>query len=277
MDTTTAAFDWTTVAAGWDVHRTHVETMKANVSRHLLAHLDLQPGESVLELAAGTGEFALELSRAVGPGGRVVASDVAPGMVELLAATLAGAANVEVAQLDALHTGLPDASVDAALMRMGLMLVDDPLAALRECRRVLVDGGRIGVAVWAGPEHNPWVTYVGMAAMMNGLVSGGPPTGPGGLFSLANPVVLEQTVRDAGFVDVVVDEVPTVSTFATPDAYFDTVTALAGPLSSAINGAPEATRLAVRKSAIGLAEAHSTGNGLVLPGRALVCTAVAGA
>jgi SAM-dependent methyltransferase len=277
MDTTTSTFDWTAVAPGWDVHRTHVETMKASVSRHLLARLDLRPGERVLELAAGTGEFALELSRAVGPGGRVIASDVAPGMVELLRATLAGAVNVDVAQLDALDTGLPSAGVDAVLMRMGLMLVGDPLAALRECRRVLVEGGRIGVAVWAGPEHNPWVTYVGMAAMMNGLVSGGPPTGPGGLFSLADPAALEQTARDAGFVDVAVDDVAIVSTFATPDEYFDTVTALAGPLSTAISGAPEATRLAVRRSAIGLAGAHSTGNGLVLPGRALVCTAVAAA
>jgi SAM-dependent methyltransferase len=277
MDTTTRAFDWTTVAAGWDEHRTHVEAMKADVSRQLLARLDLRPGERVLELAAGTGEFALELSRTVGPGGRVIASDVAPGMVELLRATLAGAVNVEVAHLDALDTGLPSAGLDAVLVRMGLMLVDDPLAALRECRRVLVSRGRIGVAVWAGPEHNPWVTYVGMAAMMNGLVSGGPPTGPGGLFSLADPAVLEQTARDAGFVDVAVDEVATVSTFASPDEYFDTVTALAGPLSTAISGAPEATRLAVRRSAIGLAGAHGTGNGLVLPGRALVCTAVADA
>jgi SAM-dependent methyltransferase len=277
MDTTTTAFDWTTVAAGWDVHRTHVETMKADVSRHLLDRLALQPGERVLELAAGTGEFALELSRAVGPSGRVIASDVAPGMVELLRATLAGTANVEVAHLDALDTGLPSASLDAVLMRMGLMLVDDPLAALRECRRVLVPGGRIGVAVWAGPEHNPWVTCVGMAAMMNGLVSGGPPTGPGGLFSLAKAATLERTARDAGFTDVVIEEVATVSTFATPDEYFDTVTALAGPLSTAISNAPEATRAAVRTSAIGLASAHSTGNGLVLPGRALVCTAVAGA
>jgi SAM-dependent methyltransferase len=158
---------------------------------------------------------------------------------------------------------------------MGLMLIDDPAAALRECRRVLVPGGRIGVAVWAGPEHNPWVTYVGMAAMMNGVVSGGPPTGPGGLFSLADAAVLDRFLLEAGFTGAIVHEVATESAFATVDEYFDTVSALAGPLSAAINGASDAKRAAVRKSAIDLAAAHRTSDGLVLPGRALVCTATA--
>ncbi len=273
--TTTSAFDWTTVAAGWDAHRAHVERMKEGVSRDLLTRLQLRPGEHVLELGAGTGEFALQLARAVGPTGRVTASDVAPGMVALLRTALAGAGNVEVAQLDAAHTGLPGACVDAVIFRMGLMLVDEPLAALRECRRVLVPGGRIGVAVWAGPEHNPWITYVGMAAMMNGLVNGGPPTGPGGLFSLADVAVLDRLLLEAGFTGAVVQEVATESAFATADEYFDTVSALAGPLSAAISGASDATCAAVRKSAIDLAAAHRTSDGLVLPGRALVCTATA--
>ncbi|MCC7078404.1 MAG: hypothetical protein IT198_14880 [Acidimicrobiia bacterium] len=40
---------------------------------------------------------------------------------------------------------------------------------------------------WAGPEHNPWMTCVGMAAAMNGLVAGPAPVGPGGIFSLTDP------------------------------------------------------------------------------------------
>ncbi len=73
---------------------------------------------------------------------------------------------------------------------------------------MLVPGGRIAVAVWAGPEHNPWMTHFGMAMMMNGLVGGGPPTGPGGIFSLADPAVLEAVVREGGFDDVAVRDVP---------------------------------------------------------------------
>ena len=271
--TTTGTFDWTAVASGWDAHRGHVEGMKEELSRRLLAQLDLQPGDRVLELGAGTGELARQLATAVGPEGHVVASDVAPGMVELQRKTLAGLDNAEVAQLDAFDTGLEAGTFDAVVFRMGLMLVDDPPRVLRECHRLLAQGGRLAVAVWAGPEHNPWMTCVGMAAMMHGLVSGGPPTGPGGMFSLADPAVLERVVADAGFTDVVVRDVSTPSRFASADEHFDTVTALAGPLSAAIAAASEDTQAAVRKTAAGLSAAHRTANGLELAGRALVCTA----
>ncbi len=76
-------------------------------------------------------------------------------MVELLRGTLAGTVNAEAVQIDARAISLPDASVDAVVMRMGLMLVDDPVAVLRECRRVLVPGGRLAVAVWAGARAQP--------------------------------------------------------------------------------------------------------------------------
>jgi SAM-dependent methyltransferase len=276
MATTTTVFDWTSVAPAWDARRNHVETMKREVSRDLLSRLDLQPGERVLELGAGTGEFALQLSTAVGPTGHVIASDVAPGMVALLRTTLADAGNVEVAELDAVDTGLAAGSVDAVLMRMGLMLVDDPEAVLRECRRVLAPGGRVAVAVWAGPQHNQWLLYVGMAAQIHGVVTGGPPTAPGGIFSLAEPQLLEKIATDAGLRDVAVHEVAATATFASFDDHFDTVTSLAGPLSVAIAGASDETRAAMRTTVADLARAHHTPEGLVLPGRALVLTASAG-
>lgn len=198
-------------------------------------------------------------------------------MVELLRHTLAGLDNVQVAQLDAVATGLGAGEFDAVVFRMGLMLIEEPERVLRECHRVLAPGGRLAVAVWAGPQHNPWMTCVGMAAMMHGLVSGGPPTGPGGMFSLADPDVLERAVVDAGFRDVAMHEVQTTSVFSSTDQHFDTVTALAGPLWLALRSASESDREAVRTTAARLAEAHRTEDGIVLAGRALLCTAVASA
>jgi hypothetical protein len=115
-----------------------------------------------------------------------------------------------------------------------------------------------------------------MAAQINGVVTGGPPTGPGGLFSLADPDALLAAIRTAGFADATLAEVSTNSVFASLDEYFDTVTSLAGPLSLAIAAASDETRAAMRRTAGDLAAAHRTPNGMTLAGRALVCSATAG-
>jgi predicted component of type VI protein secretion system len=87
--------------------------------------------------------------------------------------------------------------------------------------------------------------------------------------------VLERAVLNAGFADAAVAEVPTTATFTTADEYLDTVTSLAGPLSAAIAAASDEARAALRKTAAALAEGHRTPDGLVLAGRALVCSATA--
>ena len=270
---TTATFDWTPVAPSWSRHRDHVEQMKGALSAELLAALDLQPGQRVLELGAGTGDLARRLARAVGPTGTLLASDVADGMVELLRETVDGLPNVEVGRLDALDIDAPDASVDAVVFRMGLMFVTEPERALAECRRVLTPNGRLALAVWAGPQENPWLASVGMSVMMHGLWHGAPPTSPGGVFSMSDPAVLERLVRNAGFTDVVVQEVPTPATFNSPEEHFEVVSGLAGPLSAALEGADDDSLAAIRATTAQAVDRFRNADGLVVPGLALLCTA----
>jgi SAM-dependent methyltransferase len=264
---------WTTVAAGWDRNRRHIESMKHTLSAELIAGIKLTDGDRVLELGAGTGEFALRLAEQVAPSGTVIASDVAAGMLELIRRTTSGTPAVEVLDLDASEIALPDASVAGVVFRMGLMLVREPLTALKECHRVLTPNGRLGVAVWAAPEHNPWLTSLGMAAMMHGLVSGGPPTGPGGPFSLSNADVLENLVKEAGFVDLAVREIDTTAVFASTDEHFATVCSLAPPLGAAWATAPEDVRQLVRDTTANLVRQYQRPDGLRVPGRALLCVA----
>jgi SAM-dependent methyltransferase len=270
---TTATFDWTSVAPSWSRHRVHVEQMKGALSAQLLAALDLQPGQRVLELGAGTGDLARRLARAVGPTGSVLASDVAEGMVELLRETVDGLPNVEVGRLDALDIDAPDASVDAVVFRMGLMFVTEPERALAECRRVLTPTGRLALAVWAGPQENLWLASVGMSVMMHGHWHGGPPTSPGGVFSMSDPAVLERLVRNAGFADVVVQEVPTPATFNSPEEHFEVVSGLAGPLSAALEAADDDSLAAIRATTAQAVDRFRNADGLVVPGLALLCTA----
>lgn len=272
-DANRIAEDWSAVATAWDVHVDEVDADSVVLTAALLDRLAVQPGERVLELAAGPGSLGARWARLVGPTGSVVLSDVAPAMVEVARRRNATLPNVGVAVLDASGIEQPDACFDVVASRMGLMFTPNPAVAFADIHRVLVSGGRLGTLTWAGIEHNPWMTCVGMAAMMNGLVAGGPPVGPGGIFSLGDPGHLEALVKDVGFVDVTVDEVAV--TFRAPDidAHITRVSALAGPLATVLQRATPDQRAAVRRTATDLATPHLTDTGLEIPGRALVVTA----
>jgi SAM-dependent methyltransferase len=192
-------------------------------------------------------------------------------MVEVVARTCAGLDNVTPLRADAADIPLPASAVDRVLFQMGLMFVPAPETAAREVRRVLVPGGRFAAATWAAPEHNPWLTCVGMAAMTHGVVAGGPPTGPGGLFSLGTPDALRSVLEAGGFTDVEVEEVPVELRFQSLDDYVDHVSHLSGPLAAALASAPDKAE-AVGETAAQLASRFATDLGVTMPGMAIVAS-----
>jgi SAM-dependent methyltransferase len=261
---------WSGVAAAWEANVDEVDEHSVEATAALLEQVAVRPGDRVLELASGPGSLGATWSGLVGPGGSVLLSDIAPGMVEVAARRNAGLANVDVAVLDASAIDRPDRSFDVVASRMGLMFTPDPSVAFAEIRRVLAPGGRLGAMTWAGIEHNPWMTCVGMAAMATGLVSGGPPVGPGTIFSLGDPSALGAIVERAGFVDVHVEEVAVTFRADDIDAHVARVASLAGPLAAAFEAASPDQREAVRRTAADLAAPYLTGDGLAIPGRAIV-------
>jgi SAM-dependent methyltransferase len=271
---TVGTVDWTTVAVGWDRHRAVIERTKAALTERLLQCIALRPGDRVLELGAGTGDLARRISAEVGPAGTVTATDVASGMVELIAGTTADLSNVDVKQVDAAAIALPDASYDAIVFRMGPMFVVPPLDSLREIRRVLAPGGRIAVTTWAAAEHNMWLAAVGMAAMVHGLLNGPDPTQPGGPLSLSDPAALEQLAREAGFGSAAATLVDLTFEVSGVDEHLAHVTALAPPLKVAFAAATPEQRSAVRSTLEEVTSQFLTdGGGLVIPARALLLEA----
>ncbi len=265
-----AADDWSAVATAWDNNVDYIESHSAAPTQALIDALGVRPGDRVLELAAGPGTLGARWSELVGPGGTAVLSDVAPAMVEVARRRNADVGNVEVVVLDAASINRSTGSFDVVACRMGLMFTPEPDAAFGEIRRVLTSGGRFGALTWAGPEHNPWMTCVGMAAMMNGLVSGGPPVGPGGIFSLADPTELAGLAKGAGFVDVSVTEWPVVFHVESIDAHLGRVSSLAGPLAAAFAAASPDQLAAVHRTVGQLTSDYATSDGFALPGRAIL-------
>jgi len=84
----------------------------------VVAAMRLQPGMTVVDLGAGTGYFLPHLSRAVGPGGHVIALDIEPDMVRYMTerATREHLANVTARVVAVDDPGLPSGSVDRVLV-----------------------------------------------------------------------------------------------------------------------------------------------------------------
>lgn len=149
---------------------------------------DLPEGGRVLELAAGTGQFTLDLARRAS---HLTATDVSPEMVERLRHRLAreGFPQVDCAVMSAYDIDAPDASFDAVFCANALHVMDDPARALAQFRRVLREDGVLVAPTFL---HGVDGLRRGLSRTM-GLVS---PFVAHTRFDLAS---LVQTIEGAGF------------------------------------------------------------------------------
>src|SRR5918996_2680596 len=182
----------------------------------LVALLPPPVGARVLDVATGTGLVAVEAARRVGPHGEVLATDFLSAWEPFVrtTASAAGVANVTFASMPAEALALPDASFDVVYCQFGLMFVPEQLRALREMRRVLRPGGRIGIAVWSVPEK------VGLFLIPRIVAPTLPPTtgeaSPSPM-SMGAPGLIEDLVAEAGFRDVVRHSVTIAHDIADPE------------------------------------------------------------
>src|SRR3954447_14921453 len=112
---------WEKSAAGWGAQRDNMERQTEPVTAWLLDALDLRPGLTVLEVAAGPADVGLAAAQRVRPGGRVIATDGAEAMVEILRAPAAERGLDDVVEARVMDAEFPfdldAASVDAAVCR----------------------------------------------------------------------------------------------------------------------------------------------------------------
>lgn len=124
----------------------------------LLTLAELADGESVLDVACGTGLVTFPAAERVGPRGRVVATDISDAMVERIRKTARqrGLSQVTAERRDAEELEPGGATFDAALCALGLMYVADPVKALEQMHDALQKGGRAVVAVWGPRAQCGW-------------------------------------------------------------------------------------------------------------------------
>lgn len=272
-----SAQNWDTAAAGWESERDRVRAMSRPLTAWLIAGLDLRPGVSVLEVAAGPGDTGLEVAAALGGDGTVILSDRSPAMADVArrAAAEAGLKNVEVRVIDAESMDLADEVVDRVVCRFGYMLLPDPAAGLRETRRVLRAGGRLAFAVWGPAAENAWATTLwDVLERLTDL----PPTKPGGpgMFALGDPDTLRRLLTDAGFRVRAVEPIPVEWAYADFDDYWHAQTSLNGGLTRLLPTLAPAERDALVSAVREAVEPFRVGDGYSLAGVTLGVAADAG-
>jgi ubiquinone/menaquinone biosynthesis C-methylase UbiE len=156
--------DWATyarmnAASRWE--RPSAE-MGRGATEAIVALAEPRPGMRALDIGSGTGAPALQIARAVGPEGRVTATDRSPEPLKIAAERAAerGLANITFETADVHNLPFTDESFDLVTSRLAVMFFADLPQALSEMRRVLKPGGRIALLAW-GPMVQPYFQSTG--------------------------------------------------------------------------------------------------------------------
>ena len=219
----------------------------AHVSAHFLPFLlraaRLEPGQRVLDVAAGTGIAAEAAIAVVGAGGHVTATDNSQAMVDRARQRLAGSPNASVVVADGQSLSFAEGSFDAVVCSFGLMFFPDPARGLSEFRRVLRPGGRAAVSVLTTPErsYNGRINVV-IARRVPSLAEATART-----FSIGDESRLRSLFDRAGFRDVETTTEAHAFVFPSFDAYFEPFERGGGSSGQAYLALPETERRAVRE------------------------------
>jgi SAM-dependent methyltransferase len=261
---------WNAVAPGWYAQREELWKISRPVSEWMIRRLDPQPGDTVLELAAGLGDTGFMAARLVGESGRVIITDFAPEMVTgaRRRAEEIGVKNAQFGVLDAERMDLETDSVDGVLCRWAYMLTTDPAAAFAETRRVLRPGGKLAFSVWASRERNPALSLVGRVLELQGHIPPPEPEAPGA-FAMADPGRTRELVVRAGFAEPEIEEVSFRFSFVDQEAFWRYLNETSASASPVLRSLPTAAQEAIREQVHEAARPFHSGEGYAFPAACL--------
>jgi SAM-dependent methyltransferase len=226
---------WQQAAAAWQRWTPTLQTWFEPATQAMIELGKLTRGSRVLDVAAGAGEPVCTYARVVGSTGSVLATDIAPNIVEL---ARRAAAEQGLTQVEA------RAAFDAVTSRVGLIYFPNRQRALTEARRVLRVGGRFVACVYTTAEQNEFfsipISIIRRRAQL-------PPPLPGqpGPFSLGEPGVLDAALADAGFQDIESRRIAAPLRMASAADYLRFARESFGALRQMLVGLPNAERQSV--------------------------------
>jgi ubiquinone/menaquinone biosynthesis C-methylase UbiE len=192
------------------------------IGRRTVERLRLAHGARVLDVPCGSGSSALAAAGRVGPGGHVLAVDLAERLLGLgrAKARAAGIDNVEFRAGDMRALEAADASFDAVVCVFGIFFVPDMVEQARRFVRLLKPGGALAVTTWGDAMFAPGdaAFWAAVGEVRPDLVRGFNPWD-----ALVTPPALRAVLADAGAADVDVVAEDGVQPLRGPDDFWSVV------------------------------------------------------
>lgn len=191
--------EWRDSAFYWQKHLDMIRVMLAPLTQALIEDAEINEGDSVLDVAGGSGEPSLTIAETVGPTGSVTYTDAVAEMVVAAEseAQRRGLKNIVFQHCAADSLPFESESFDAVVCRLGAMFFPDPLAALREMLRVTKHEGLVSLVVWAKSELNPFSYAITNVVERHFEVPPANANAPGA-FRFSEPGALADILKEAG-------------------------------------------------------------------------------
>lgn len=192
--------DWAGRALHWDRHAEMVAEPAERLNQPLIEAADIQTGQTVLDIATGSGEPGLTVAKLIGANGHLTMSDMVPEMIAGAErrATDQGLTNIDYMIADMADLPREANTYDRVISRFGLMFCPNKETAVSEAFRVLKPGGRAAWMVWGPKSNNSSFAFIDEAAK-NIFGADNPKLDVDLPFSLSESGALETLLRDAGF------------------------------------------------------------------------------
>ena len=227
----------------WVKLQARLDTQLAPLGRLAMDLAAVRTGEAILDVGCGTGETTLELSRRVGPGGKVLGVDVSRPMLSLARQRLkdAGFPQTRFEEGDAQNHAFARGNFDLVFSRFGIMFFADPVAAFGNLRSALKNEGRLAFVCWRPVAENPWVAVPMAAAFRH--IPRPPPSEPGapGEFAFADRDRVHAILSGSGFRDITIEPEDMLIGGASLEVTVDTTLSM-GPVAAALREADPGKR-----------------------------------